>query len=203
MSLDQLPFNWFDLVLVVVLLMGLFHGRKRGMSEELLVFLQWLAIVIVSAAGYQALGDRIAAVTPLSHLTCYVLAYVVLALGVVVAFLLFKRLFHGKLVGSDAFGRAEYYLGMAAGMTRFGCALLAGLALLNARAYSPEEIRAYQAYQNEVYGSEYFPGLQTLQANVFERSLTGPLIRSHLGFLLIKPTAPERRELPRKDWSMP
>lgn len=203
MSLDQLPFNWFDLVLVVVLLMGLFHGRKRGMSEELLVFLQWLAIVVVSAAGYQALGDRIAAVTPLSHLTCYVLAYVVLALGVVVAFLLFKRLFHGKLVGSDAFGRAEYYLGMAAGMTRFGCALLAGLALLNARAYSPEEIRAYQAYQNEVYGSEYFPGLQTLQANVFERSLTGPLIRSHLGFLLIKPTAPERRELPRKDWSMP
>jgi uncharacterized membrane protein required for colicin V production len=203
MSLDQLPFNWFDLLLVVVLLMGLFHGRKRGMSEELLLFLQWVAIVLVSAALYQPLGDRLVASTPLSHLTCYVIAYIVLAILVAVAFLLFKRLFHGKLLGSDAFGRAEYYLGMAAGMTRFGCALLAGLALLNARAYTSEEIRAYQAYQNEVYGSEYFPGLQTLQANVFEKSLTGPLIRAHLGFLLIKPTQPERRDLPRKEWTMP
>jgi uncharacterized membrane protein required for colicin V production len=203
MSLDQLPFNWFDLLLVVVLLMGLFHGRKRGMSEELLLFLQWVAIVLVSAALYQPLGDRLVASTPLSHLTCYVIAYIALAILVAVAFLLFKRLFHGKLLGSDAFGRAEYYLGMAAGMTRFGCALLAGLALLNARAYTSEEIRAYQAYQNEVYGSEYFPGLQTLQANVFEKSLTGPLIRAHLGFLLIKPTQPERRDLPRKEWTMP
>lgn len=203
MSLDQLPFNWFDLVLVVVLLMGLFHGRKRGMSEELLIFLQWIAIVVVSAALYQPVGDHLAARTPLSHLTCYVMAYVGVALVVTVVFLVFKRLFHGKLLGSDAFGRAEYYLGMAAGMTRFGCALLAGLALLNARAYTSEEIRAYQAYQNEVYGSEYFPGLQTLQANVFERSLTGPLIRAHLGFLLIRPTPPEKKDLPRKEWTMP
>lgn len=203
MNLDQLPFNWFDLVLVVVLLMGLFHGRKRGMSEELLIFVQWLAIVVVSAAFYQPLGDRLVALTPLSHLTCYVVAYLGVAIAVMVVFLVFKRLFHGKLLGSDVFGRAEYYLGMVAGMTRFGCALVAGLALLNARAYTPEEIRAYQTYQNEVYGSEYFPGLQTLQANVFEKSLTGPLIRSHLGFLLIKPTQPERRDLPRKEWTMP
>jgi hypothetical protein len=203
MSLDQLPFNWFDLVLVVVLLMGLFHGRKRGMSEELLVFLQWVAIVVVSAWLYQPVGEQLAARTPLSHLTCYVVAYVSVALVVTAAFLVFKRLFHGKLLGSDAFGRAEYYLGMVAGMTRFGCAMLAGLALLNARAYTPEEIRAYQAYQNEVYGSEYFPGLQTLQANVFEKSLTGPLIRAHLGFLLIRPTPPEKKDLPRKEWTMP
>ncbi|MCX8089995.1 MAG: CvpA family protein [Verrucomicrobiae bacterium] len=203
MSFEQLPFNWFDLVLGVVLLMGLFHGRKRGMSEELLIFLQWVAIVVVSAMLYQPLGERLVTLTSLSRLTCYVTAYVLAGIGVTLLFLLFKRFLHGKLLGSDVFGRAEYYLGMMAGMTRFGCALLAGLALLNARAYTQEEIRAHQAYQTEVYGSEYFPGLQTLQANVFEKSLTGPLIRTHLGFLLIKPTHPEGRDFKQKEWTMP
>ena len=45
MNLDKLPFNWFDFVLVVVLVVGVFRGRKHGMSEELLPLLKWLAIL--------------------------------------------------------------------------------------------------------------------------------------------------------------
>ena len=45
-------------------------------------------------------------------------------------FALFKHSVGGKLLGSDVFGRGEYYLGMGSGMLRFGCVLLAVLALL-------------------------------------------------------------------------
>jgi len=203
MRLDRLPFNWFDLLLVIVLIMGVFRGRKRGMSEELMTVLQWVAIVIVCAIGYQPLGDFLARVAFMSQLTCYVVVYLVLAGVVSLAFVLFKRALHGKLIGSDVFGKGEYYLGMPAGMLRFGCVMLAGLALLNARFYSQEEIKAYQAFQNDVYGKEYFPGLQVLQANVFEKSLTGPAIREYLGFLLIKQTAPQQKEIQQKMWKMP
>ena len=33
-ALDQLPFGWFDVVLVAVLGFGLFRGRKNGMTKE-------------------------------------------------------------------------------------------------------------------------------------------------------------------------
>jgi uncharacterized membrane protein required for colicin V production len=204
MTLDKLPFNWFDLVLVAVLIMGVFRGRKRGMSEELMTMLQWIAIVIVCSIAYQPLGAWLVGVSLLNLLSCYLAAYVMAGLGVSIAFVLFKRLFHGKLIGSDAFGRAEYYLGMPAGMLRFFCVLLAGLALLNAPFYTPEEIRAYKEFQMKNFDSEFFPGLQTLQANVFEKSLTGPVIKKYGAFLLIKPTASTGgRQLKQKEWIGP
>jgi uncharacterized membrane protein required for colicin V production len=203
MSLDKLPFNWFDLVLVAMLIMGIFRGRKRGMSEELMTMLQWVAVVIVCSIAYQPLGAWLAGVSLLNLLSSYVAAYVMAGLGVSIAFVLFKRLFHGKLIGSDAFGKAEYYLGMPAGMLRFGCVLLAGLALLNAPLYTLEEIRAYKEFQMKNFDSEFFPGLQTLQANVFEKSLTGPPIKKYLAFLLIKPTKSERKEIKRKELILP
>jgi len=203
MRMNGLPFNWFDLALVAILIAGIFRGRKRGMSQELLTVLQWIAIVIACAITYQPIGDWLAGVSLFSTLTSYVTAYLATAAVVSIAFVLFKRAFHGKLIGSDAFGGAEYYLGMPAGMLRFACVLLAGLALLNARYYTQEEIQARKAYQNDVYGKEYFPGLQVLQENVLERSLTGPPIKKYLAFLLIKPTAPERKQIQRKEWAMP
>jgi len=204
MSLDKLPFNWFDLVLVAVLIMGIFRGRKRGMSEELMPVLQWVGILIAGSIAYQPLGAWLADVSLMSQLVSYLVAYLLTAAGVALAFVLFKRAFHGKLIGSDAFGKAEYYLGMPAGMLRFGCVLLAGLALLNAPLYTQQEIQAYKEFQIKNFDSEFFPGLQSLQAYVFEKSLTGPSIKKYLGFLLIKPTASTGgKQLKQKEWIGP
>jgi len=109
----------------------------------------------------------------------------------------------GKLLGSDVFGRSEYYLGMGAGLVRFSCVLLAGLALLNARYFSPTEVRAMEKRDIDLYGSDFFPGLHSVQATVFDKSLTGPWIKENLSFLLIKPTEPEDKELHQKEYVMP
>ena len=109
----------------------------------------------------------------------------------------------GKLLGSDIFGRSEYYLGMGSGLLRFSCMLLAALALLNARSFSPAEIRAREKYVDDVYGSDYFPCLYTVQTAVFDRSLTGPWIKENLGFLLIQPIEPEKKELHQKEYAVP
>ena len=45
MSLDQLPINFFDALLIVVLIAGINRGRKHGMSEELMSLLTWLTIL--------------------------------------------------------------------------------------------------------------------------------------------------------------
>jgi len=200
MNMDALPFNAFDVFLVLILVAGVFKGRKRGMSVELLSLLKWLAILFVCAVAYEPVGSLFGQTTTVfSKISCYVIAYVGAALVVVLLFAAVNRSLGGKLVGSDLFGSAEYYLGMGSGVIRFACILLTALALLNAPYYTPQEVKAMEAFQNDVYGSNYFPTFHTVQSIVFEKSLTGPWIKENLAFLLIKPTERENKELHQKE----
>ena len=204
MSLDKLPINLFDLIVIVVLAAGIFRGRKHGMSEELIKLLQWLAILFGCAAIYEWGGQMFGEFTGMfGRLSRYLVAYVVGALLIVLLFALVKRSLDGKLLGSDFFGRAEYYLGMGSGLVRFSCMLLVALALLNARYFSPTEVRAMQKFQDDVYGSDFFPTLHSVQQGVFEKSVTGPWIKQNLGFLLIKSTEPQNMEFHQKDAVLP
>lgn len=200
MNLDSLPVNLFDLVVIAVLLVGIFRGRKQGMSGELLPLLKWLAVLFGCAVAYEPMGSVFGHSTGMfSTLSCYLMAYVGAALVILLLFAGVKRALGDKLLGSDLFGRAEYYLGMGSGLLRFSCILLAALALLNARYFNPAEIQAMEKFQNDVYGSNFFPGLHSLQETVFERSLTGPFIKEHLSFLLIKPMQPEDKSIKQKE----
>ncbi len=204
MNLDKLPVNAFDFVLVAILVVGVFRGRKHGMSEELLLLLKWVALLVGCAFLYAPIGEYFATTTNVfSMLSCYLMAYAAIAMVIVALFALVKKGLGGKLMGSDVFGGAEYYLGMGAGLLRFSAILLMGLALLNARYFSADEVKAMENFQNDVYGSNFFPTLHTVQSWALERSLTGVWIKENLGFLLIKPTRPENKDFKQKDFEMP
>jgi len=195
MTAGPLPLNWFDLAVVTVLLLGIWRGQKNGMSGEALPLCKWLVIVLVAGRAYEPVGHWLSANSPFGLLTCYILGYILTALGVMALFSLGKRLLGGKLASSDLFGRGEYYLGMGAGMLRFACVLIAVLALLNARMYTQAEVRAMRRYQQEVYGSNFFPTLPMVQQEVFEASFLGPKIRTYCSTLLIRPTPPGGKDL--------
>lgn len=193
----NLPFNWFDIAVVIVLGVGFTRGRKHGMSEEMMYLLQWIVMIFGAAWAYQPFGEFIASTSPISRLSCYITAYITTVIVIKTCFSLLKRAVGGKLIGSNIFGAAEYYLGMVAGILRFACILIFVLALVNARFYSAAEIKARDKYNTELYGSNFFPALVEVQAEVFTKSFLGPQIRKHLGFLLIKPTPPEAAAIKR------
>lgn len=199
MNLNNLPFNWFDVLLAVVIVAGIMRGRKRGLSQELFTMLLWVVLIFACSAAYVPLGSALADVTPLSKLFCYVLCYVGLAGFIALLFGPIKRSIGQKIISADSFGTAEYYVGMPAGALRFLCILIACLAVLNARHYTKAEILASEKYQKDMYGSEFFPGLSTIQRDVFAKSLSGPYIKQYLDFLLITPTAPEQKTLRRSE----
>jgi len=204
LKLDELPINAFDLTLVAVLVAGLVVGRKHGMSQELIQVLKWVAILVVCAVVYEPGGEFFKGFTKVfGLLSCYIVAYVIAGAVIIGLFAALKRSLGGKLDGSDVFGAAEYYLGMGSGMVRFACILLCAMALLNARYFNPTEVKAMEKFQNDVYGSNYFPTLHSIQYVVFERSITGSWIKQNLSFLLIKPTPPENTELHQKDAQLP
>lgn len=202
-SLENLPVNWFDFTLIIVLAVGVLRGRKHGLSQELIPLLQWLAIIFGAAFASGAVGEWLSQTTVFSLLFSRIAVYVTTLILIKVIFTLVKKSLGGKLTGSDIFGKAEYYVGMVAGFFRFICILIVALALLNARYFSPAELAAKDKYNKEMYGSNFFPALDEIQQGVFQKSLSGPQIKNHLDFLLIKPTAPEEKQLKRKDAELP
>jgi len=183
--------GWVDLLIVILLVVGVLRGRKRGMSEELLDVIKWSLIVLVAGLLYEPSGRWLAQMSVFSLLASYVSAYIFIALVIFSTFALIRNKVGDKLIGSDVFGSAEYYLGMVAGAYRYMCVMLVAMAFLNARYYSPAEIDASNKYQDWNFGTTLFPTPPDIQREVFDHSLSGRATHDYLNVLLIRPTAPD------------
>ncbi len=186
MKLEALHANWFDLLAVAMLILGLVRGRKRGISEEMLDVFQWLTIVVLGGIVYQPFGKMVAEFTHMSLLYGYVTIYVFTAVMVKLVFTAIKRMVGEKLVHSDAFGKMEFTLGMLAGAMRYACMLVVALALLNARHYTRVELAAQKSKQKDSLENLSFLTLASLQQTVFRDSMIGPVIKKRLNDQLIQ-----------------
>ncbi len=201
MASSGLPFNWFDVAVIVILAFGIFRGRKNGMSREMLPALQWVVLVLVCGLGYSLVAQLFRNATSLDQLTSDVLAYLLLACVVWLLTGIPKHKFADRLAVSNFFGGSEFYLGMLVGIIRYACILLAALALLNAPFYTTADIEAHAAYVQRWYGGgvqgysgDFIPSLQSVQEQVFQKSFIGPCIKKYLGPLLINTTQPDAKK---------
>jgi uncharacterized membrane protein required for colicin V production len=183
-------FDYFDIAAIFWLIIGLFWGRKRGMSQELLPLLQWIGIVTAAGLLYAPFGLIIHQHTFFSALWSNIAAYVLIAAGVHLICLWFKQMFAAKLVEKNLFGRAEFYLGMTAGATRFACMLLAGMALMNSRVVTDAELAKTEQFQKDNFSDIRFPTYGGFQREVLFKSYSGNWVRSHLASVVIAPEAP-------------
>jgi uncharacterized membrane protein required for colicin V production len=201
---SRMLFNWFDVAVVLLIMLGFWRGRKRGMSRDFLPAGFWFSVVIAGGFGYERVGNWAMSQPFLrqifgnglsNHTTVYVSSYLLIALVAFAVFQLLKQFFKKRLAGGNAFGGGEYYLGTMAGIVRYLCIGLAALALINAPYYSAADIAATEAYNNRWYGGglkeysgDFIPDLQEVQASIFRDSRLGPLIKHKLGLLLINTT---------------
>ena len=190
----DLPINLFDLLLLGVLVAGIIRGRKRALSYQLIALVKWLTILLGCAVAYNPLAGVIAQTGFFDPASACVMAYLGLALFILLIFSFVQRKAEGKFSDNDV---SDSYTGMTAGLVRFTAMLLVALALLNARTYTRAQIRASEKFQVDMFGSNLFPTPHTLQAWVFEKSLSGPWIKQGLGFLLINPPVPDE---PAPQW---
>lgn len=197
MALNNLPFNWFDITFVAVLGFGLWRGRRNGMSKEVMPLFQWLSLVLVCGTYYPLIAPTYTSSLGADKVVSAILGYGTLALAVWLIFYVLRGIFVPRLTGSNFFGGGEYYLGMASGLIRFACMLLAALALLHARHYTQADIQASKDYNNRTFGGgmkgysgDLFPSVQKVQEEVFKKSYTGPYLTNYIGSLLID-TTPE------------
>lgn len=194
-SIGSFPISWVDFLTIIVLLVGIVRGRKRGLSEEFLDMTQWLIIIVAGAFLYKDLGRTLNQKPLFSLLTYYIISYIVIALGVKIVFVLLKRKVGQKLMEGDIFGRFEFYGGMAAGAVRFACAYFFVLSLLHAPYYSAEYLAKRAKEVDYNYGSDFFPHPCKIQKTVFQNSLTGQGAEKYLAILLIEQTSGDGKAL--------
>jgi uncharacterized membrane protein required for colicin V production len=192
--LKSLNISVFDGFFVAFLIVGILRGRKRGISEELLDVLQWIAIVVCAAFAYPAIGGLLINFAAFPPLLGNVFGYVLATLIVVFLFQMLKRGVGEKLVQGDVFGRFEFYLGMLAGFVRFLCIALFILAIFHAKYSTQAERDRMAKLQRDNFGSVSFPTFDEMQYSVFYKSASGNLIRTNVPVLLIQPvpTGPDR-----------
>jgi uncharacterized membrane protein required for colicin V production len=180
-------YMWFDGVVVVFLVIGLFVGRKHGISVELLKLIGWIAIVVAAGLLYKPLGDQIIP-APIPREWVYRLIYVFIALAVGGLFRKIHKLVGEKLVERDVFGKAEYVLGMGAGVLRFACMVLLLMSFLNARPPTFQEIAEMNKNTKDLEGVAMNP--VRMQRDVTLNSITARIAHEYLSDLLIVSCTP-------------
>ena len=187
MSSLNFGLNWFDFLVAVAVLAGVNLGNKRGMSKEVIVFLQWCAIVVIAALFYAPVGQLLSMWTGVGEMIGYVIAYLLLAGAVKLVFSKINQRVGDKIEMRHPFGRMEYYLGPLAGGVRFACIILLTMALLHAgrqtAAHNDRDVKK----QKDIYGEVYFPTIGMICQDVFNKSASGKFVVNNLSFLLITP----------------
>jgi uncharacterized membrane protein required for colicin V production len=192
MKINGLAVNWFDLAVVVVIGVGVLRGRSRGMSEELLDVIKWLVILALAGVAYRPIGAMVSEYTHTSPVAAYLTVYALVIVLVRLLFGWFKGIVGEKLVSSDVFGASEYYLGMLAGGVRFACYLLVGMAFLNAKTVSADQLAATARMQQDNFGDISFPTLGGMQQTVFAGSASGQFVKRYLERELIVASASDQ-----------
>ena len=180
--------TWFDGFVVVILIFGIIRGKIRGMSQELLDVFKWLLMVFCAAHGYKPIGDKLADFVEIPVLIAYITCYLFIVVVISSIFATIKRKMGEKVFESDLFGRAEYPLGMLAGAVRYGCMILAFLAVLNTFKPDYTQVAIKRASQEESTGKglAIVPSYEALHQGIMVNSFTGDLVREKLAGMLIE-----------------
>ena len=189
----------FDVAALIILLLGIWQGRKQGMSRELLPLVQWLATAAAGAALYKPMGTYFAHASGFGLLWSYLSAYLLCL--IVVSFLMgyVKRAVGEKMTDNETFGGMEYYFGMISGPIRCACIMIVVLAAAHAPYYTDAEIEAKRKAQIKELGSEFFPSLGAIQRYIFRDSFIGSSMERFTPFLLIESTTSSGAVAPREN----
>ncbi|MEI7729852.1 MAG: CvpA family protein [Verrucomicrobiota bacterium] len=183
------PVTLFDFVVIVVAVVGLVRGRRRGMSQEFLDLVAWLGFVFAGAYVCRSYGKEVARLSTLSLMWSNIIAY--LATGCVILFIIYmiKTALRDRIAQCDFFGSMEYPLGMMSGIIRFLCILVVVISVIHAPLITEHERAKTAKLQSDAFGNISFPTLGEIQQTIFADSFAGKHLGAYLDYVLIPKAA--------------
>lgn len=194
MNASGITLSWFDLVASAMIVAGIFHGRKNGMSQELFNTMKWLAMLTISALVYLPIGKLILRFVPIAPIYAYVSAYILANVALKAILVTVRKKVKDKMSGSDVFGRAEFPLGMIAGAFQYACMIVMFMAVLNAKYVDEEALLRQAAQQKKDMGENFFPSLGNIHKDVLYGSIAGQTVRDFLSRQLMRKVEPPKKK---------
>ena len=194
MDFSLITLAWFDIVAVTLIVVGIFHGRKKGMSQELFNTLKWLPMLTISVLVYLPIGKLILRFAPIPPIYGYTGAYVLVNVALATIFTKIRKKVADKMSGSDVFGRAEFPLGMVAGAFQYSCMIVMFMAILNATPVDEDALLRQAATQKKALGENFFPSLGYIHKDVLYVSIAGQTVRDFLGNQLMRHVEPPSKK---------
>lgn len=183
------PVTMFDFVVLIVAIVGLVRGRRRGMSQEVLGLFAWLGFVFGGAYMCHDFGKEVARLTTLSFMWANIATYLATGSVILFAAYMIKTALRDRLAQSDFFSSLEYPLGMLAGIIRYLCMLLVIISVIHAPLITEQDRAKTAKIQSDAFGNIAFPTLGEIQQAIFANSLTGKQLESSMSYVLIPKTA--------------
>jgi hypothetical protein len=195
----NIAFSYIDAIVLIWLVVGLFRGRKQGMTQELLPLGFWVSTVLLGGYFNQPFGAFLRRYTggAFDVQWSFIMAYLFIAFGLALFFALLKHWLGDKLTGSDLFGRYEYYSGMLSGLVRFACMLIVLLAIMHSRIVTRAELDSINAQMHknleDIHPPRYIYG--SIEQAIFFHSFSGKVVQEDLSDLLIPTITPAERPM--------
>ena len=182
-----MPFSWFDGVVIVLLGVGVFKGKKHGMSEELFPLMAWLAVAVGAGMLYQPVGNFLAEHVRIPRYWIMVLTYIFIAFMLHTIFTVIRKKAKDQVQKIDIFGKMEYFLGMIAGALKVACMIVVGVSLFCSKIVTEEEVKRDRAKQENDLGTTFFPTRKTAHYDIVYGSFTGDFLRNKVPNLVMQP----------------
>lgn len=176
----------FDVVVVIVLILGFKVGMKAGGNVMLPKFVKWLTTIVGAALGYEWVGLQLHRLAGFTEATAFIVSYCLIAAFVFVTIHLLEGRFEQIIKKSAVFGEIETMGGGVLGLFTYCTILLLTMGILHGDRTSKAEVARQEKANREEYGEAALPPLASVKYYIFDKTNTGKLIRSRLGLVLIK-----------------
>jgi membrane protein required for colicin V production len=164
-------FNWYDIIVAVALLYGVWSGVRTGLFGEILRVVGIILTVWAAVHFYIPVGDWLKSVTRLSEEPARLIAFVVIALAVYLIMLMVRNFVTGKVKKFKFWAMIDNLGGAVAGLVRMTVVMAAvtiGISLMR----SPFWHR--QVSTNSIFGSAVvaqFPSVAEVVKKSFPEKL--------------------------------
>lgn len=185
--------HWFDLVAVVVLIVGFKTGQHKEALPKLLSAIRWALTLLICLFLYKLpalwLAKKFSMQPDTVALMLFPLEFLIVFFLVGIVWKRVTNIYSDK----EPFGKWEHHMTKVAGSLRFLVFLLVAMAWISGRYVTEKDIRDHKTFCKENFGGITYPVLSTINNDMFNGSYTGKFAKDYLGGILMTP-------LPRVDY---
>lgn len=180
------PINWFDALLVGVIIFGVYRGKKTGALPQIFGFCQWTLMLVICSFLYAAPIRWLSKPCHMQPDVMGLIIYPIELAGVGSVLLFIRFLIERKVEKREAFGRCENYVAMLAGAARFFVILLTAMAWLSGCYVTENDLRDYKKSIDDNFGGIGLPAISMIHDDVFHGSFSGRFAKEYLKPVLME-----------------